>query len=143
MGQGRDSLVSLKNDISDLIEKSFGSQEKCLDRTMEDVFDGPIFIPSLCASNPFYSYSHLQVDLASSGSFEEGSTDTSMVERFENFSVQSGGSSGGRTSPQPSCPEVLFTQASPVTRSQLRRGSAGSSFQFARPAEVEQQVDSF
>ena len=116
---------------------------------MEDVFDGPSFKVIFSSTShflcfqSFYSYSFLQVDLASSGSFGEGSTDTSMVERFENFSVQSGGSSGGRTSPQPSCPEVLFTQASPVTRSQLRRGSAGSSFQFARPAEVEQQVDSF
>jgi hypothetical protein len=110
---GDSSLVSLKNDISDLIEKSFGSAEKQQQDGAEciggdDVFDAPDF----------------QVDLANSEYYD----DSDILEAFENISVKSGGEE----------PVVIeITQSSPVTRAQLRRQSM--SFQFARPAAVPQQ----
>merc|ERR1719228_1675719 len=76
-----DSLVSLQNDISDLIEKSFG--EKILDEDMMivggDKCDGP----------------SCKVDLAKSELYKEKTEETEMCNKMENISFTN------RISPQP------------------------------------------
>jgi len=120
------SVVSLKNDISDLIEKSFGSgQEQGLGDMEADNMEDTAVIFAMEDTN---------VDMVDS-SLTNTLTNSEMVEMFGNISVKSGGSVvEGRTSPKGE--DDLFKQSSPVTRSQLRRQSL--SFQFIRPADVDQ-----
>jgi len=127
------SVVSLKNDISDLIEKSFGSgQEQGLGDTEADNMEDTAVIFAIEDTN---------VDMVDS-SLTNTLTNSEMVEMFGNISVKSDGSvvEGKKNSPKGE-EEIgkseLFKQSSPVTRSQLRRQSL--SFQFTRPAEVDQQ----
>ena len=124
------SVVSLKNDISDLIEKSFGSgQEQTLGDNIEaedNMEDTAVIFAIEDTSN---------VDMVDS-SLTNTLTNSEMVEMFGNISVKSGGSVvEGRNSPKGG-EDDLFKQSSPVTRSQLRRQSL--SFQFTRPADVDQ-----
>ena len=130
LNHDQSSLVSLKNDISDLIEKSFGSgQEQGTDDMEADTVVDTAVIFAVEDSN---------VDMVDS-SFTNTLTNSEMVEMFGNISVKSGSSVvEGEKSPKEE--EVgtneLFKQSSPVTRSQLRRQSL--SFQFTRPADVDQ-----
>lgn len=121
-----DSLNSLKNDISDLIEKSFKSNDKTEDIDSSlgcGILDGDMFEGS-------------EDKEASPEAFKD---ETDMVNRFDNISFKN---SSPRivpticrtTSSKSSLEDPLFNQCSPVTRSQLRRQS--HSFQFARPADV-------
>ena len=117
------SLVNLKNDISDLIESSFGSvQDQCMGNNVEDT---PVA----------FSGEDSNFDVVDS-SLVNTITNSEMVEMFGNISVKSGGSGEEKNSPVSSNND-LFKQDSPVTRSQLRRQSL--SFQFKMPADVDQQ----
>ena len=101
-----DSIASLKNDLSDMIEKSFGSEEKTKYGQGED-----------------------EVDEVFDNTLESGPEKTDLKDlsrRMENCSFDN-------QSPSPLKPEVddFFVQSSPVTRSQMRRVS--DCFEFARP----------
>ena len=116
--RGGDSLVSLKNDISDLIERSFGAGEKPEDGETE---------------------SPGEVTVVDGRGRSEGREEREeMVDRFRaiRVAVTPPSSLQGQEGEKEAPP--LFSQGSPVTRAQLRRQS--ESFQFLRPAEVEQQV---
>ena len=126
------SVVSLKNDISDLIEKSFGSgQEQGLGDTEADNMEDTAVIFSIEDTS--------NVDMVDN-SLTNTLTNSEMVEMFGNISVKSDGTVVEKNSPKGGediGKSDLFKQSSPVTRSQLRRQSL--SFQFTRPAEVDQQ----
>ena len=97
-----DSIVSLKNDLSDMIEKSFGSDDKTKygDDEVDEVFDNTL------ESKP-------------------GKTDVNdLSSKMENISFKN-------QSPPLKPVDDFFAQASPVTRSQMRRVS--DCFEFARP----------
>ena len=135
----QESLVCLKNDISDLIEKSFGSrspetevtsrgvletdlgaeemeegrQGEQVESLGEEVVDAPIDMDKFKLSKGEVE----EVFCGGEGLGKSGrslSSEAEMVEMFGECRVEGG---------------------SPVTRAQLRRQSL--SFQFARPAEVE------
>ena len=126
--RGGDSLVSLKNDISDLIERSFGAGEKLEDGETEipggaagDVLDGRERVEGREESEEMVDrFRAIRVAVTPPSSMQGQDEDREVVEDKDRESLP------------------LFSQGSPVTRSQLRRQS--ESFQFLRPAEVEQQV---
>jgi len=134
LNHGECSVVSLKNDISDLIEKSFGSgQEQGLGDMEADNMEDTAVIFAIEDTNVE------MVDMVDS-SLTNTLTNSEMVEMFGNISVKSGGSVVEvKTSPKGEelGKSELFKQTSPVTRSQLRRQSL--SFQFTRPADVDQE----
>ena len=100
-----DSIASLKNDLSDMIEKSFGSDEKTKygDDEVDEVFDNTL------ENKP-------------------DKTDVNdLSSKMENISFKN-------QSPPLKPVDDFFAQASPVTRSQMRRVS--DCFEFARPDDV-------
>jgi len=124
----QESLVCLKNDISDLIEKSFGSRSPETEVTSRGVLETNLGKEEVDSGRQGEEVVHAPMFKLCEGEVEEVfcggegldrsgrslSSEAEMVELFGECRVEGG---------------------SPVTRAQLRRQSL--SFQFARPAEVE------
>jgi len=140
-----ESLVNLQADISHLIEKSFG--EKILD---DDVLSGDRIELGMDLGD----IPSCKMDLARRAVYQEKTEESDMCTKLENISFKNGDSPGpkegvdlglSRDGDQQGDQmdldvEDLFSQTSPVTRAQLRRQS--ESFQFARPADVDQPDES-
>ena len=131
-----DSIASLRNNISDLIEKSFGSGDKppstsnheSVTEADEDVFD---ICDGVTRNDVFDCKINLDKDVYDEKNVLE-LTDQIQNISFKNKSPRSPVSK----SPLPN--DDYFSQSSPVTRAQLRRQS--ECFEFVRPEVVEQEV---
>jgi len=137
-----DSINNLKNDISDLIEKSFGSGDKH-PSNHESVTEGDNEVFDICdgvdRNEVFNCRVNLDKDVynekADMDVYNEKNEMLELTDQIQNISFKNKSPlTPLERSPLPSSDDY-FSQSSPVTRAQLRRQS--ECFEFARPEEVE------
>jgi len=133
-----DSIASLRNNISDLIEKSFGSGDKppSMSNT-ESVAEGDSEVFDMCdgldGNDVFDCRTNLEKDV-----YDENNEMHELTDQVQNISFKNRSpvSPPNKSPLQPLQSDDFFGQSSPVTRAQLRRQSEG--FEFTRPEDVDQ-----
>jgi len=129
-----DSLASLKNDISVLIEKSFGSGDKPPSNP-GSVAEGDNDVFDICDGAPRNEVFDCRINLDKEV-YNEKNDMHELTDQIQNISFKNKSPMTPMVrSPVPSS-EDFFNQSSPVTRAQLRRQS--DCFEFIRPEDVEQ-----
>eukprot|EP00092_Neocalanus_flemingeri_P040624 GFUD01044233.1.p1 GENE.GFUD01044233.1~~GFUD01044233.1.p1 ORF type:complete len:1367 (-),score=336.91 GFUD01044233.1:86-4186(-) len=129
-----DSIASLRNNISDLIERSFGSGDQ-VPSNSGSVAEGDNEVFDICdgvgRNEVFDCRMNLDKEV-----YDEKNDLHELTDQIQNISFKNKSPMTPlERSPLPST-EDFFNQSSPVTRAQLRRQS--ECFEFARPEEVEQ-----
>merc|ERR1719347_647633 len=133
-----DSIASLRNNISDLIEKSFGSGDKPPSTSnTESVAEGDneVFdmVDVLDGNDVFDCRTNLDKNV-----YDENNEMHELTDQVQNisFTNKSPVSPLNKSPLQPLQSDDFFGQSSPITRAQLRRQSEG--FEFTRPEDVDQ-----
>jgi len=127
-----DSIASLRNNISDLIEQSFGSGDKPPSQSNEFVADGDNDVFDACdgvKDDVFDCKINLDKNV-----YDEKNEMLELTDQVQNISFNNK-SPNTSMNKSPLQSDNFFSQSSPVTRAQLRRLSEG--FEFTRPEEVD------
>jgi len=133
-----DSIASLRNNISDLIEQSFGSGDKPPSTSnTESVADCDNEVFDICDGVARNDVFDCRVNLDKE-IYDEKNEMHELTDQVQNISFKNRSpATPVNKSPLQSLPsDDLFGQSSPVTRAQLRRQSEG--FEFTRPEDVDQ-----
>jgi len=132
-----DSIASLRNNISDLIEQSFGSGDKPPSTsTHGSVVEGDNDVFDICDGVTRNEVFDCRINLDKEV-YDEKNDMHELTDQIQNISFKNKSPNTPQAkSPLPSCDD-FFVQSSPVTRAQLRRQS--ECFEFTRPEEVEQE----